>query len=663
MSENNQNPNAVDMSGLVEATKTLEDYEAMPWADVASKAVTNLPSSFLQTGQDLIQAVTNPVDTAKAIGQAGYGLGSMAYGALGGEQDPQEKERNEALTNAMLEPYTSWGGFKKELAENPVGPLSMILPAGGGAAVKGGQLIGKAGKLASAVPPVSKTLSGVGKGVEYLGKGAELAGYAVDPASAVVGTGKIAAQYGPELATTVQSIMTGTPDVVFEKAFEAGAARGKNYGVDPAGNPITAKDIRDEFNNFYRGNGNTVQLSQDIEAAISQIRDDFSNDWVATRGQITGAATAPIDYRNIRSAIDSSWVKNGGPPGTQTSAFPEARAALADAENLIREYANHPPGTGKNNLVGLDELKRALWERAQNSTGGAEKAYKDAHAAVRKTLERISPEYASHMDSYQAFIDEMETIKKTMGAGQSVDANTQLARAIKRGFDLPGGQSVMEKVAQVNPKIPFQIAGAALGQNKVGLRQVIVGGSALGPAMTYAIHTGDPLAIMSTIPAVIGGAAMSSPQAMGKTSYGAGRVAAGASALGDIPLGPVDLGDVVSGARRTVRPMGIAAEQVQAAKERERQAAPGLETQDGFMEIYEPGEAQKSFQIEIPGGGLPVGQASGGRIARKSGGRTMGNSISAEVKRVRALLSEKTASMLSVPDDAIATALHIAKRT
>lgn len=59
----------------------------------------------------------------------------------------------------------------------------------------------------------------------------------------------------------------------------------------------------------------------------------------------------------------------------------------------------------------------------------------------------------------------------------------------------------------------------------------------------------------------------------------------------------------------------------------------------------------------------PSPQNTGGRIARKSGGRTGGNSISAEVKRVRALLSEKTASMLSVPDDAIATALHIAKRT
>lgn len=69
------------------------------------------------------------------------------------------------------------------------------------------------------------------------------------------------------------------------------------------------------------------------------------------------------------------------------------------------------------------------------------------------------------------------------------------------------------------------------------------------------------------------------------------------------------------------------------------------------------------LEIDIPGGDLPVGEKAGDRVARKSGGRTIGNPISAEVKRVRTLLSEKTASMLSIPDDAIATALHLAKRT
>jgi hypothetical protein len=54
-------------------------------------------------------------------------------------------------------------------------------------------------------------------------------------------------------------------------------------------------------------------------------------------------------------------------------------------------------------------------------------------------------------------------------------------------------------------------------------------------------------------------------------------------------------------------------------------------------------------------------QNAGGRVGRKAGGRIKSNPISAEIMRVRALLSEKTASMLSVPDDAIATALHIAK--
>ena len=69
------------------------------------------------------------------------------------------------------------------------------------------------------------------------------------------------------------------------------------------------------------------------------------------------------------------------------------------------------------------------------------------------------------------------------------------------------------------------------------------------------------------------------------------------------------------------------------------------------------------LQLNVPGGDLPVGQAFGGRVARKAGGRIKTNPISAEVKRVRTLLSQKTANMLSLPDDAIATALHIAKRT
>lgn len=57
----------------------------------------------------------------------------------------------------------------------------------------------------------------------------------------------------------------------------------------------------------------------------------------------------------------------------------------------------------------------------------------------------------------------------------------------------------------------------------------------------------------------------------------------------------------------------------------------------------------------------PSPQSTGGRIGRKSGGKVTGNSISREVERTRKELSHRTAQMLSMPDDAIVTALKIAK--
>jgi len=62
---------------------------------------------------------------------------------------------------------------------------------------------------------------------------------------------------------------------------------------------------------------------------------------------------------------------------------------------------------------------------------------------------------------------------------------------------------------------------------------------------------------------------------------------------------------------------------------------------------------------QIPG--FNEGQASGGRVERKAGGR-VANSISAEVVRTRALLGNKTASILSIPDDAIISALNLARK-
>lgn len=634
-----QSPSGPNLEDIVDLNA--DDYENMPASEVAYRAVTNLPSSALEAGKGIIQAVTSPVETAKSLGQAGYGFGSMAYGALGGKQDPQEKARNEALARAMIEPYTSVAAFKKELAENPAGPLSLILPAGGGAVTKLGQIAGTAGRL--------------GSGLSKFGRAIEASTALVDPARALYETSVAAKKFGPKAISSAQSILTGSPEAVFEKAFEAGAARG-----------MDADKIRSGFNEFYSGKGNAVALSQDIEKAIGTLRNKASTDWFNTRGQVTGAATTPIDYRNIRAALNAAWQDFGGPPGVRTSAFPEERAALADAEKLIREYANNPPGTGKNTLAGLDELKRALQSRADTSSSGASNAYNKVRASVRETLGNISPEYSRLMDDYQAMLDEINTMKKTLGAGPRTDANAQLIKSMK-AFKTPTGETMLERVSEVDPSIPYKIAGAALHQSPTGLRQVIVGGTPAAGMVANAIMSGDPVKLAAALPLFAAGAAASSPRVMGKASYAAGRGAAALGSMGDIPLGPVDVGDIVSGASKAAYPAAVAAEQLQFAREREDRQSPGIGIEGGdTLNISEPG--QSNFFLEDAQGNRydssgNIMKNAGGRVARKSGGRTIGNPISAEVKRVRTLLSEKTASMLSIPDDAIATALHLAKRT
>jgi hypothetical protein len=646
--EEDQNPTGPDLGYLLAPT-TAEDYETMPASEVLRQGVTNLPGSIYEAGKGIVTAVANPIETGKALGQAGYGLGSMAYGALGGQQDPAAKAENEALARAMIEPYTSVAAFKKELATNPVGPLSMLLPAAG-TALKVPAALGASGR--------------VGSGLAQVGKAVDVSSAFVDPARALVEGAGAVKKFGPLAATAVPQMLTGSPDAAFEYAFKAGAERG-----------LDAKAIRDGFNQYYKGSGNVVGLSQDIEKAISQLKASASKDWLSTRGQVTGAATAPIDYSGVRSALDDAYKNFGGVPGTQTSAFPGARAALADAEALIREYAKDAPGTGKNTLAGLDELKRALKARADAATAPeTQQAYLQVHGSVRETLGNISPEYSALMDDYTTLLDEMKTLKNTMGAGPRMDANAQLSKAMK-ALKTPGGVDYLEKIAAIDPTIPYKIAGAALHNNPTGLRQVIVSGSSVAPFVTNALLSGDPAQMAAAVPALVGGIAVSSPKFMGKTAYGAGRLGAGIGAMGDIPIAPgATVGNLVSGASNLAYPGALAAEQLQFAQNKvQADQPPALEFSDGTsMTIAEPGQSAEDTQsrpplvvdVYPPGDprNAPQGQASGGRIQRKSGGR-IGNAISTEVDRTRALLGNKTASMLSMPDDAIVTALNHAKNT
>jgi hypothetical protein len=87
--------------------------------------------------------------------------------------------------------------------------------------------------------------------------------------------------------------------------------------------------------------------------------------------------------------------------------------------------------------------------------------------------------------------------------------------------------------------------------------------------------------------------------------------------------------------------------------------------QDKLGQLYEAADMARRGITSAGSSLIPQvfgGQrAAGGRIERKAGGRIGHNPISAEINRIRIMLRNQTEQMLSVPDDAIATALQMAK--
>lgn len=154
----------------------------MPWADVGAGALQNLGPSALHAAEGIVQPFLHPIDTATGLKDIAYGATSKMRegirGLFGAEpetvRDPERQRADKALSSLATfykDRYGSMEGFKKALAEDPVGvamDIGTVLSAGelAGAKIPGlakladparlGQGAAKAGKLAEAA--TSETL-------------------------------------------------------------------------------------------------------------------------------------------------------------------------------------------------------------------------------------------------------------------------------------------------------------------------------------------------------------------------------------------------------------------------------------------------------------------------------------------------------------------------
>jgi len=143
---------------------------SMSWGDVPGQALQNAPHSAFEFAKGVAQPFIHPIDTAKNVGMLAGGLLQQATGDPG---HTDYRPHAQAVEDFYKDRYGSEEGFKKAIAEDPVGVLgdfSMVLTAGGSAAARAPGLIGKIGELARGVGDVANPLIGPAKAAGAAGE-------------------------------------------------------------------------------------------------------------------------------------------------------------------------------------------------------------------------------------------------------------------------------------------------------------------------------------------------------------------------------------------------------------------------------------------------------------------------------------------------------------
>ncbi|MBT8450019.1 MAG: hypothetical protein KJO69_10030, partial [Gammaproteobacteria bacterium] len=120
--------------------------------------ISNIPSSAKQSGSDIYHAVTNPVETAKALGKTAIGAAQLLYP---GEQEYEMYA--EAVGEHFSKRYGGINEFKTTLMQDPVGVAGDVAGFLGGLGML--PKAAKLGKLGAAIDPVNLATRGVSKGV------------------------------------------------------------------------------------------------------------------------------------------------------------------------------------------------------------------------------------------------------------------------------------------------------------------------------------------------------------------------------------------------------------------------------------------------------------------------------------------------------------------
>ena len=462
---------AIRLTQIMEQAKTDGAPEGdMPLSEALGRGFMNIPSSGAKFVGDMTTAVMHPLDTANTmLDLAAGGISRGIEGATGLNLFPENKATAtaDAVGHMYKDRYGSWDGFKRAIAEDPIGvasDLSLPLTEGGGLAAKAAGVTGKLGRAAQVAGSVMDPISVVTKGAGTIGrKMGDLAGY-----TSGVGGDAVRAGFN---------------------AARAGGAKAKAFYDNMRGN-VPLQNVVDE------AGANLDNIEQRGQAA-------YRNGMQSSLANTSPIQWQPI-FQSVQDAIKSMSTKSGRFYGG-----PAGKSMVQDILNTMHQYVSDP---SLHNVEGLDALKKELsgmqitmGPAVKTAQGQANRLVTSVVDAVRREINRVDPGYAANMDRYAEMKSLTEELKNSLSLHDKASVDTKLRKL----------QSTMRNNVQANY--------GARGQLLDELDQA--GAGTLRPALAgQSMNTWAPRGIARAggayaVPAAIGWA-MSNPGMLMATAAG-----------------------------------------------------------------------------------------------------------------------------------------------
>ena len=464
-------------------TDIVNEYlsSSMGVGEVASRAISNIPSSFGSMVGNIVEAVTSPVQTAKSVLDLGAGilqnvLPESLVQAVG--EDKASREVASKVGQFYADRYGSVEGAKRAIAEDPVGVLADVSTILTGGALATPRAVSQPlARAASAIDPLAIAGRGALKATELGGRG----------------------------VANVLGLTTGAGKESIAKAFEAGQRGG---------------EAAEQFRANISGRADPTEVLSLAKANLDEMNRLKQTEYRSGMVNIKKDKTV-LDFADIDKALENAFNRV-----TYKGQVKNAKAAerITEVQQDVAQWKALDPNEF-HTPEGLDALKQKIGDTLESvpfEQKTARASIGEIYNSVKSSIQKQAPTYANTMREYSVASEQIREIERalSLGKGASVDTAMRKLQSLMRN-NVQTNYGSRTKLAQQLEKVGGQefmpgLAGQAL--SSVTPRGLQTATAIPTGALAYGIG-GLPSAGLSLLAA--------SPRAVGEAAYGVGALGRG----------------------------------------------------------------------------------------------------------------------------------------